>query len=336
MLSTSLLTDIAYDFGSGLLAGPPLASSLISRSFDRDLITLATSSVLPAKTEQENSFLSNVLTPENELVKETLKVAAVGLPRTGTNTIVMALNELGFPALHTHKWYQEPEIMEMYYKNVVLPSIESETAILGHFDFSAVTRAGYTAVADSPLCFYYEQIMNEYPYSKFILMTRKSEEDWFESIQSTMSTVTHGIQVAGLFVPTLKIWSGMMRWMFAYFNDDNSVLTMPWLTDQFNKTVAIDLYEHHNQRVRQVIPQDRLLEYKVEDGWEPLCQFLEIDDCPTRPLPRANSRLFVVAEVTSAVVFFCLIVVLVPLHAFLSGLQPGLFSFAKKKKAKCD
>lgn len=33
-------------------------------------------------------------------------------------------------------------------------------------------------------------------------------------------------------------------------------------------------YERHNARVRALVPAERLLEYHVSDGWEPLCAFL--------------------------------------------------------------
>jgi hypothetical protein len=32
-----------------------------------------------------------------------------------------------------------------------------------------------------------------------------------------------------------------------------------------------------------------LLEYNVKQGWDPLCNFLEIDNCPTTPFPRSNN-----------------------------------------------
>jgi hypothetical protein len=36
-----------------------------------------------------------------------------------------------------------------------------------------------------------------------------------------------------------------------------------------------------------VVPKDRLLDFKLEDGWAPLCAFLG-KDTPDVPFPRAN------------------------------------------------
>ena len=40
--------------------------------------------------------------------------------------------------------------------------------------------------------------------------------------------------------------------------------------------------------VKGLMPKDKLLEWKVEDGWEPLCEFLE-KDVPQTPFPKGNT-----------------------------------------------
>ena len=44
--------------------------------------------------------------------------------------------------------------------------------------------------------------------------------------------------------------------------------------------------EHCNM-IRGKVPKERLLEWYVEDGWEPLCKFLG-KEIPKVPFPRAN------------------------------------------------
>ena len=46
-------------------------------------------------------------------------------------------------------------------------------------------------------------------------------------------------------------------------------------------------YREHNVRLRAVAPSNRLLEYEVQQGWEPLCAFLG-KDIPQGPFPRAD------------------------------------------------
>ena len=45
----------------------------------------------------------------------------------------------------------------------------------------------------------------------------------------------------------------------------------------------IDIYKE----AREVIPKDRLLEFKLEQGWEPLCKFLG-NEVPSTPFPHIN------------------------------------------------
>lgn len=47
-------------------------------------------------------------------------------------------------------------------------------------------------------------------------------------------------------------------------------------------------YEMHNEFVRAKVPPGRLLEFQSQDGWEPLCNFLEVKDVPEQPFPHKN------------------------------------------------
>lgn len=47
-------------------------------------------------------------------------------------------------------------------------------------------------------------------------------------------------------------------------------------------------YDRHYEHVRSLVPKDRLLEYYVKDGWEPLCKFLHVDH-PGIEFPRGNT-----------------------------------------------
>ena len=45
--------------------------------------------------------------------------------------------------------------------------------------------------------------------------------------------------------------------------------------------------ERWNQEVIDGVPAERLLVWNPKDGWEPLCEFLEVD-VPSEPLPNVN------------------------------------------------
>lgn len=46
-------------------------------------------------------------------------------------------------------------------------------------------------------------------------------------------------------------------------------------------------FVEHYDNVRGLVLKDRLLEYHIKDGWEPLCEFLGVE-CPQKPFPSGN------------------------------------------------
>ena len=50
---------------------------------------------------------------------------------------------------------------------------------------------------------------------------------------------------------------------------------------------ARQIYLEHYAKVRRLIPKERLLEYKLGSGWEPLCDFLN-KPVPDKDFPRVN------------------------------------------------
>ena len=46
-------------------------------------------------------------------------------------------------------------------------------------------------------------------------------------------------------------------------------------------------FRRYNEEVQETVPADRLLVWEPEDGWGPLCKFLELP-VPDAPFPRVN------------------------------------------------
>jgi hypothetical protein len=59
--------------------------------------------------------------------------------------------------------------------------------------------------------------------------------------------------------------------------------------EPMDRDSAIAGYERHNAEVQEAIDSDRLLVYRISDGWEPLCEFLG-RPIPDAPFPHANDR----------------------------------------------
>jgi hypothetical protein len=219
--------------------------------------------------------------------------------------VTLALEELGYPTVHMlHMYeYENEEILRMLDEKIVSPAIEKKQVAVGKADLALIANSGYQAVTDLPFIFFHQQIHEEYPDCKFILTTRETSEIWYWSWESMTNSLSKKAHIAGFFLPKFRTLSKYMRWMTAVVNNDVSYLTSKTPIHTNVKENAIATYEAHNRRVREIIPANQLLEFNVREGWEPLCAFLEITDCPTTPFPKTNSAKQMQAQSASAFVF---------------------------------
>ena len=58
------------------------------------------------------------------------------------------------------------------------------------------------------------------------------------------------------------------------------------------RRIARDQYRQHYARVRRIVPPNRLLEYKLESEWKPLCEFLSKNVPDDVKFPRVNETTF--------------------------------------------
>ena len=66
------------------------------------------------------------------------------------------------------------------------------------------------------------------------------------------------------------------------------MMSLRFTPDWNDRQSALAAYERHNESVRQAIAPGRLLEWKPDDGWEPLCARLDVP-VPKTAFPHKNS-----------------------------------------------
>ena len=232
-------------------------------------------------------------------------------------SLALALEELGYPTLHTQHLYENEEIFAMWADQIFQPSIDAGEATMGKPDLDLIASYGYQATMDLPMALYFEQVQERFPDCKFILTTRENSEVWFRSWDILTKSIAHPAKVGGLLFTSVNRIFIYLRWLFSIVNKDPQYLTAPFPLPNQQKGPAIASYEAHNARVRETINPDHLLEYDVKQGWEPLCKFLELENCPTaaRPFPKSNSALSVQVQAIASMV--CLLMVLLFLVFFL-------------------
>lgn len=208
---------------------------------------------------------------------------------------------------------------------------------MGKPDLDLIASYGFQATMDLPMALYFEQVHERYPDCKFILTTRENSTVWFRSWNVMASSIAHPAKVGSLFFTNINRIFLYLRWLFSVVNRDPKYLTASFPLPAQSEEASIASYEEHNARVRAVIDPHLLLEYNVEQGWAPLCEFLEVKHCPTSPFPKTNSARSVQTQAITATAAPVLIVlgVLLFLCVFVfQRLSPSLFCGWCRRK--CD
>jgi hypothetical protein len=72
---------------------------------------------------------------------------------------------------------------------------------------------------------------------------------------------------------------------------------------------AMARYNEHVDEVRAAVPQNRLLVFSVDRGWDPLCRFLDVA-IPSRAFPNVNDRKEIKQRIAAMMWFAYLILAL--------------------------
>ena len=186
-----------------------------------------------------------------------LKIIGAGLGRTGTLSLKLALEHLGFD-----RCYHMSELLANMRSHLPL-WIESAK---GNPQWDTIFE-GYHSTTDYPGCMFWRELAAKYPEAKIILTVRDPDK-WFESGAATVFSPEHRARLEG-------------DPMIAEFGElEGSVGDRKKMVDYFNAW---------NQSVIDETPPERLLVYRAGEGWEPLCGFLGVP-VPPEPYPQVNSR----------------------------------------------
>ena len=173
------------------------------------------------------------------------KVFCIGFHKTGTTSLGKALRILGYKVKGPFG-VDDPDIAEKVYE--LFPSIVDQ----------------YDAFQDNPWPILYEELDEQYPDSKFILLVRDPEL-WLRSQIRHFGTRE----------------TPMRKWIYGESSGcpvDNEEIYLK----RFNQHYA-DVYEYFKVRSDDLLVMD----LADGDGWDKLCSFLGCDT-PRKPFPHAN------------------------------------------------
>lgn len=195
-----------------------------------------------------------------------MQVIGAGVGRTGTYSLKLAINELGFGECHHMEavLHNMPEQVPLW-----------SAAVGGSPDWAKIYD-GFSSAVDWPTACFYRELLDEFPAAKFVL-TERSPESWAASFGETIYQLIATRHEAP---EEMRDWLEMA----------SAVIEKTGFPTGLDRDGLMDCFVAHNEAVKKTIPADQLLVFQVREGWEPLCTFLE-KPVPDGPFPRTNDRL---------------------------------------------
>jgi hypothetical protein len=175
------------------------------------------------------------------------KVFGIGLGRTGTKSLVAALNLLGFKSIH-------------------YPSDDQTLRELKAAQYRLTVLDEYDGAADIPIAPYYAELDGAYPGSKFIFTVRDKAR-WLDSIEAHLAIVDNFNYEFARFVHTVTYGCEVFhRERFAHAYDCHARNVLWYFSNRPSELLVLDICKG--------------------DGWDVLCPFLGCNPpVPLPPFP---------------------------------------------------
>ncbi len=196
-----------------------------------------------------------------------LSVIGSGFGRTGTKSLKVALERLGFgPCHHMYEVIGNPGSVPGWVDAFAGKPVDWHEMY-----------AGYGAQVDWPGAHFWREAAEAFPEAKVVHSVRP-EEKWWTSFENTIGKL--GVTYADLPMPP-----HIRDMMDATF----SGVRRTFGGEPLDRERGIAAFRRRTEDVQEALPPERVLVFDVSQGWGPLCAFLEVD-VPDEPFPHHNLR----------------------------------------------
>ena len=202
-----------------------------------------------------------------------MRLIGAGLPRTATLSQKIALETLGVgPCYHMVDVLGDLRRVQQW-----ADAVDGRASWSGIFD-------GYASTVDWPGSFFYRELVELHPDAKVLLSVR-SGDAWARSMRETIVAFLYGDSMMyDLSSARARVddeWRGFTSLMQRMWSL-SGLLPDGGGTDE--ATMAREM-ERYNAQVQAEV--DGVLVWSPADGWEPLCELLEVP-VPDVPFPQVN------------------------------------------------
>lgn len=234
-------------------------------------------------------FTTHPIDRHNATRKVPMEVLSLGMGRTGTASMQKALQILGLPTYHGFEMHANKPDNRMwieafdakYQRTAEAKARPWKTedwrkffdALLGHV----------SAVTDLPCNVFGPELMAAYPEAKVVLVER-DVDSWYKSWEKAL---IQSLEMPGL--DWVKSINPVMADQLAVAREGVMGCQFHAADTREYRENARETYKRHYAEIRALLKDqpERLLEYKLGSGWEPLCDFLG-KVIPEEPFPHVN------------------------------------------------
>ncbi|KAL4732282.1 hypothetical protein ACLX1H_001293 [Fusarium chlamydosporum] len=148
----------------------------------------------------------------------------------------------------------------------------------------------YDAVLDVPAICFVEELVAAYPEAQ-VIVTQRDVFSWLRNMDATGGRV-----LRWPLWNTLASWDHSRAGPFWEFSKQAMPASFHTMTDFSEASPARQAFYEHYELVRRIVPTDKMLEFRIEEGWGPLCKFLD-KQIPDEKFPELDdSKQFVLAH----------------------------------------
>ncbi|KAI2818928.1 hypothetical protein CBS63078_3626 [Aspergillus niger] len=213
-----------------------------------------------------------------------LEVLCLGFNRTGTASMCFALETLSLPCWHSITLMSDKfGTIPMWQEAIDRKFFNAPGPQYGRAEFDQLLHDFAAISSDTPAIAFSEELIRAYPEAKVVLVERDIDS-WYESWMNGV--------IANTYDPIVTIIYTIDRWFTHPLGKVHKSTFEGWLGikgPEDAKRVSREKYREHYALVRRLTPPERLLEFRLSEGWGPLCEFLG-KPVPDVPFPHLNEK----------------------------------------------